>query len=196
MQELSQQQYNEDDVIAELQAMINDISRTRQAIPQVVQLQRLSFLNRDAVERGLGHSMRRRTGPTVSSSNHHPGDVEREPISHPGGVERGRKPFTVPGAHERDLNHTATGERKTEYARRGRESSPPPVAMESPSFPPPGATTSSPPGATESPSFPLPGATDRPSFSPPGATERPPPERGPAKYRHFNSIPVDAGTLV
>lgn len=54
MQELSQQTFNEDEVIAELQVMINDISRTRQAIPQVIQLQRLSFLNRDAVERGRG----------------------------------------------------------------------------------------------------------------------------------------------
>lgn len=54
MQELSQQQYNEDDVIVELQSMVTDISRTRQAIPQVVQLQRLSFLNRDALDRGRG----------------------------------------------------------------------------------------------------------------------------------------------
>ena len=54
IQELSQQPYNEDDVIAELQAMINDVTRTRQPIPQVVELQRLSFLNRDALERGAG----------------------------------------------------------------------------------------------------------------------------------------------
>ena len=52
MQELSKQNYNEDEVIADLQSMVNDIARTRQAIPQVVQLQRLSFLNRDAEERG------------------------------------------------------------------------------------------------------------------------------------------------
>lgn len=141
MQELSQQQYNEDDVIAELQAMINDISRTRQAIPQVVELQRLSFLNRDAVERGLGHSMRRHTGPAVKeplSLNHHPEGVGREPISHTG-VERGRGPFPVLEALERDLNHT--GERRNEpsHVRRGRDPISPPGAMERTSFPPPGA---------------------------------------------------------
>lgn len=54
MQELAQQHYNEDDVIAELQSTINDIARSRLAIPQVVELQRLSFLNRDAEERGKG----------------------------------------------------------------------------------------------------------------------------------------------
>ena len=81
MQELSQQQYNEDDVIAELQTMISDISRTRQSIPQVVQLQRLSFLNRDALDRGRGPLALRRgmyhgnvTSPYNYSPNSSPED--------------------------------------------------------------------------------------------------------------------------
>ena len=51
LQELSQQRYNEDEVIAELAAMVTDISRARQAIPQVIALFKLSELNRQAKER-------------------------------------------------------------------------------------------------------------------------------------------------
>ena len=53
LQELSQQSFNEDEVILELESMVEDISRTRQAIPQVIELQSLSELNRKAKERGL-----------------------------------------------------------------------------------------------------------------------------------------------
>lgn len=52
LQELSQMSFNEDEVIAELQTTITDISRSRQAIPQMVELQSLSELNRHAKERG------------------------------------------------------------------------------------------------------------------------------------------------
>ena len=62
IQELCQQVYNEDEVIGELQAMITDITRTRQPIPQVVELQRLSYLNRDALERGSGPLLFQRDG--------------------------------------------------------------------------------------------------------------------------------------
>ena len=51
MQELSQQHYNDDEVIAELVAMVSDISKTRQAIPQVTALYKLTELNRQAKER-------------------------------------------------------------------------------------------------------------------------------------------------
>ena len=51
LQELSQQHYNEDEVIAELVTMVNDVSRTRQAIPQVTALFKLTELNRRARER-------------------------------------------------------------------------------------------------------------------------------------------------
>ena len=51
LQELSQQHYNEDEVIAELVTMVTDISRTRQVIPQVTSLYKLSELNRQARER-------------------------------------------------------------------------------------------------------------------------------------------------
>lgn len=59
LQELSQQHYNEDEVIAELVAMVNDVSRTRQAIPQVTALFKLSELNRQARERVQASWMRR-----------------------------------------------------------------------------------------------------------------------------------------
>ena len=51
MQELSQQHYNEDEVIGELVAMVTDISRSRQAIPQVTALYKLAELNRQAREK-------------------------------------------------------------------------------------------------------------------------------------------------
>ena len=51
MQELSQHHYNEDEVIAELVAMVTDISRSRQAIPQVTALFKLAELNRQAREK-------------------------------------------------------------------------------------------------------------------------------------------------
>lgn len=72
IQELSQQEYNEDDVIAELQTMIGDVSRTRQPIPQVVELQQLAVLNRDAQDRGGALNMvtQERTRPHLPS----PGD--------------------------------------------------------------------------------------------------------------------------
>ena len=51
LQELSKQHFNEDEVIAELQSVISDFSKSRQAIPQAVELIDLRELNRQAVER-------------------------------------------------------------------------------------------------------------------------------------------------
>jgi hypothetical protein len=59
LQELSQQHYNEDEVIAELATMVTDISRARQAIPQVTALYKLSELNRQAKERAQSSWMLR-----------------------------------------------------------------------------------------------------------------------------------------
>ena len=51
LQQLHQQHFNEDDVIAELQTTLIDLAKSRLAIPQVVELQDLSILNREARER-------------------------------------------------------------------------------------------------------------------------------------------------
>ena len=51
LQQLHQQHFNEDDVIAELQTTLIDLAKSRLAIPQVVELQDLSVLNREARER-------------------------------------------------------------------------------------------------------------------------------------------------
>jgi len=51
LQELSLQHYNEDDVISELQSQLIDLAKSRLAIPQVVELQDLSELSRNARER-------------------------------------------------------------------------------------------------------------------------------------------------
>ena len=59
LQELSQQHYNEDEVIVELVTMVTDISRTRQAIPQVTALYKLTELNRQAKERARSSWMLR-----------------------------------------------------------------------------------------------------------------------------------------
>ncbi|XP_064397447.1 USP6 N-terminal-like protein [Halichondria panicea] len=56
LQELSRQSFNEDEVIAELQSVTADLSKSRQAIPQVVELVELSELNRQALERAALNS--------------------------------------------------------------------------------------------------------------------------------------------
>lgn len=74
LQELSGQTFNEDDVIGELQAMVNDLTKTDQAIPQVVEPQKLSDLNGLARQRihntsalVVSHdSIHVRQGPTPS----------------------------------------------------------------------------------------------------------------------------------
>ncbi len=52
MQELDHNVYNEDEVISELDVMVVDVGKTRKAIPQCVELQELSVLNAQAIERG------------------------------------------------------------------------------------------------------------------------------------------------
>ncbi len=47
LQELSRQSFNEDEVIAELQSVTAELSKSRQAIPQVVELVELSELYTD-----------------------------------------------------------------------------------------------------------------------------------------------------
>ncbi len=56
LQELSRQSFNEDEVIAELQSVTADLSKSRQAIPQVMELVELSELNRQALERAALNS--------------------------------------------------------------------------------------------------------------------------------------------
>ena len=57
--ELSQETYIEDDVITELEVMVTDVSKTRKAIPQCVELHELSSLNAQAQAQG-GSFVRRR----------------------------------------------------------------------------------------------------------------------------------------
>lgn len=83
MQELSSQHYNEDEVIADLQTMIHDIGRTRQAIPQVVQLQQLSYLNRDALERGRAAQYYGAGGHGGMYHSHVPSQYDYSPNSSP-----------------------------------------------------------------------------------------------------------------
>ncbi len=63
LQELSRQSFNEDDVIAELQSVTSDLIKSRQAIPQVVELLELSEVNRLASERASLNSVSRHTTP-------------------------------------------------------------------------------------------------------------------------------------
>ena len=53
LQELSQHTYNEDEIIAELQTMMADVTRSRKTVPLVVELQELSQLNSEAQQRGV-----------------------------------------------------------------------------------------------------------------------------------------------
>ena len=73
LQELSQQHYNDDEVIAELVAMVSDISKTRQAIPQVTALYKLTELNRQAKEKA-------RSWVQPATSNPRPGGVTHDSI--------------------------------------------------------------------------------------------------------------------
>ena len=80
LQELSQQHYNEDDVIAELVAMVTDISRTRQAVPQVTALYKLSELNRQAKERAQSAQRSWVRPPTYDPSTRQMGVVMHDSL--------------------------------------------------------------------------------------------------------------------
>lgn len=51
LQELSSQSFDDDEVIGELQVMVNDLAKARQTIPQVVEPEKLTELNRIARQR-------------------------------------------------------------------------------------------------------------------------------------------------
>ena len=80
LQELSQRTFNEDEVIGELQTMVNDLSRSHQAIPQVVEPEKLTELNRlarqklhESTELVVSHeSIRNRFGGLTPSPDSSP----------------------------------------------------------------------------------------------------------------------------
>ncbi len=58
LQELSQQRFNEDEVITELQSLVTELSKLRlDNPPKVIELQPLSDLNREAIQRARGAQM-------------------------------------------------------------------------------------------------------------------------------------------
>ena len=83
IQELSRQRFNEDEVIGELQSTLAEVSKTRQAIPQVVRLQALSELNgmakqRSSGQRSIGQSSQVPTSTTTSTTTW---QVQRQPAA-------------------------------------------------------------------------------------------------------------------
>lgn len=84
IQELSRQRFNEDEVIGELQSTLAEVSKTRQAIPQVVRLQALSELNsmakqRSSGQRSIGQSSQVPTSTTTSATTTR--QVQRQPAA-------------------------------------------------------------------------------------------------------------------
>ena len=81
IQELSRQRFNEDEVIGELQSTLAEVSKTRQAIPQVVRLQALSELNSMAKQRSSGQRSIGQSSQVPTSTTTTTRQVQRQPAA-------------------------------------------------------------------------------------------------------------------